>query len=78
MVVKHFVLKFNDTIILFLHLATLLFDVSSGDIIDANIRKLFNFMKSGATLCMLTEAQYHLVSKAWKAVVISIQSFCGL
>lgn len=57
MVLRHFVLRFNDAIVLYL--PPPLINVSSGDISDAKIRKLFNFPVSGATLSMFTEAQYH-------------------
>jgi len=57
MVLRHFALRFNDAIVLYSPRP--LINVSSGDISDVKMRKLFNFLISGATLCMFTEAQYY-------------------
>lgn len=54
MVSRHFVLKFNDDVALFL--PPPLINVSSGDISDVKMRKLFNFLVLGATFLMFTEA----------------------
>lgn len=56
MSVRHFVLSLNDAIVLYL--PPPLINVSSGDNIDAKMRKVFNFLVSDAILCMFTEAQY--------------------
>lgn len=58
MVSRHLVLKFNDEIALFL--PSPLINVSSGDISDAEMRKLFIFVVLGATFLMFTE-RYNII-----------------